>query len=369
VARRHSLVAAVVWVVVLSVALTAVVGATAATGVAAPAGDELMAVGSTGAVTSFQSADSACADHDSSRSPVVRVLLPNGTVLQENDRMDLYPGSEVRVVACGDGQAKQTGSEWTLSPNAGFEVGKQLKTGYEVTITRTEGTVELVAGIEQTTVESGAAPTIRTPSGYVARSTVSGLQIRFKSAAARDRYVQARNNYTTVHGKIIEKTESLNSTSNASKAKTIAADLNQSSSDLRDARQELQVALFRPAMNGNESAVKTIDELEDNQSATETRLRGGLSDGYELEGPGVSLLLQFLGPLLAGLLLGAGGSWVYTDRELQDAVRRRQYSSSVSMGLTRLKIQLATGAVLLLIGLGVLVVTGSLTGLVQGVLL
>jgi hypothetical protein len=112
-----------------------------------------------------------------------------------------------------------------------------------------------------------------------------------------------------------------------------------------------------------------MERLETNQSVAEAQVRGALTEGYKLERPGVGLLFQFLGPLLAGLLLGAGGSWVYTGRELQDAVRRRQYSSSVSMGLTRLKVQLATGAVLLLIGIGVLVVTGSLTGFLQGVLL
>jgi hypothetical protein len=335
----------------------------------------------------FESPEQVCLSASTATgTKTAHLLLPDGRVISGNGTVRLYPGSDVRIVVCRPQKdAPSPRAAWELTRTAGLDdigpVGSQYIR--RATISAPNGRLRLGDAIGPGGI---VAPTVVVPRGPVHESRVASRtprspvdgEIRFQSISALETFRTNESEYIAAHAALLETLERINRTDDTvavvgpeAGAGTLS-ELQRRVKALRRARASVRETLFTAAFNGSDAAVPVVRAYDRNLTRTERRVQWtveAVERDVERDSPSPSgLWVQFLGPLLVGLLIGGGGGWYYTDRELEDAIRRRQYSSSVSLGLDRLRVPMAVALVLLLLGVGLLIGTGLLGTLLGGVL-
>lgn len=327
----------------------------------------------------------AAADHVSPREvcdersgPVLVAVLADGTQL--DDEATLYRGTVLDLVLCTDGDPESHGTAWSLDVAGLEEIPTEEHDEHEDYVLRVEVTddaPDLPAAIEEKDDVGGLTIRVR---GRPTYETATGHDMTFPDATTREAYAAAEARFEANRTAIVEAADALNGTSAAlenggdldpSAVENVASAFERTG-DLSADRRGMETQLFAAATRtGDPAAVEAMARLEDREAATHAAARGSLSEyraalDAATRQARTSVLVNLLGALAAGLVVGAGPGWWLARRKLSDVDYDAQYSSDATASLSHIAFPVALAVFALLASVGLLYVLGGVDPLIEG---
>lgn len=298
------------------------------------------------------------------------VLLPDGTAVQPGDEVALYTGTEAELFLCSDGDytSNPTGSLWELNGDAvdGVVVDDDgaLEYRYEITFDGVD---------EPTPVDFGSGidgpsdidePSVTATPGHVAVLSVGEEQYRvsLSNADEAETLRQRSQTYASTASEMRDAASSLRSANESGVDASTVETVNQTG-ELNESYAAVQTTLFAAAADGDEDAAAALDAYHAHRDDTVASAREGLNSAQnsvqrDARSAAMSVLLNVLGLLAVGAVIGGAGGWYYTKGIMEDVDYKRSRVSGFDFGSSLLAKQLVVAGVLLVAAVGIVVGTG-----------
>ena len=327
-----------------------------------------VAAGPASAQVNEDSGDQICEDAPPDGNSLV-LVFPDETYVYGDESVTLLPETEADIILCSGGNVEDTGT-WPGPSNGGIDganVISQDDFSYSINFTDETASVSFESAIESSDEVTGPdevnAPDVTVTPGRIASISVDGESFtvvvdsedRSDLTDANGSYVTTLNGMQTAAGNLNNSAEDgsidgLDGSLSAADNKTQA---------LNDNYTQIQSILFTANSTGalnayeerhNSSLAEVQENLDNAKDKIDTRTRN----------TAVGVLINLLGVLLAGAVVGAVGGWYGTNRVLADVEGKRRRSSAVDFRPKHLAGQAAVavlfigGAVALAVVLGLL---------------
>ncbi|SDY79141.1 hypothetical protein [Halopenitus persicus] len=326
------------------------------------------AVAGVAADVGYQDADAACSSDAATSEFSMLLLLQNGDVVGPGETVELYPGTEARVVFCGGSGEEPAGDAWTLADAEELSIEGSGEYHYTVRTGDVAFEGDIATFEEQREGVEGPTLTIVTPQ----RTTLSYLD-----DPVTLRFVTGSDN----GGPIAEELAAYNrSLTDAARIRTTLSEAANSSSptgadgnvtaasktrrDLNAAGENLSGALFVAAQNGTAGAAQGFVRHEAHHERTLAALDASVERYLAAaQAEARTARLTAIGALLGSFLLfgavgGGIGQWI-AKRDLESIRRERRRRSSVEYGWSDLKKAFAIAALGVIAGTVLSVLLGS----------
>lgn len=290
------------------------------------------------AASSYISAGEACGTADIDGETLVGIFPGESDGVTDN--RTLYAGTTFRVALCdGNGELKPTrGSEWSLSESPGLEVLERTDETATVRVTG-ERNVDVPGLVADKSDLDGVGVTV--PAGTTVESKLADGTVRFANATAARKYAEQERRYLAAVSNLSEAVDRLNESSAPPEETDLDAtlvEINASADTVAAEREGLEKQLYNTAWDASDpDALAAISEARDRERATRADAEDAL-DGYlaRLEAAEsdarTTVLLNFGGAALVGLIVGVLPGWKLTASKLADIRYDRQVNSNVSYG-------------------------------------
>lgn len=287
----------------------------------------------------------------------------------------LYPGVQLTVYLCADGEAKDYGANlvWEIANSSAYRV---TDTGDKwVRLTLTTAGAEVSFG-EQIQKRSATGPTVTVVesrrASYTDRANET-VVVRFGSGEAASRFQNRSETLAAAHESLAGNLSAVPTNQTADSFDTPMTGLLNDVRRMERAVARLQQAAIPARRTGDTAAVQSVliastaDETDARQRVRD-RVKTYIGTVQQQRQQATQFRrLLLVGGLLGGLLIGAalGGLW---GRRIRSAViKQRGWDSDASLSLDRFWKPLAVGAVVGLAGLAAGAVLGG-TALVEVIL-
>ncbi|MGQ4555505.1 hypothetical protein [Halobellus sp. GM3] len=306
---------------------------------------------------------------DSSRCPDtvdnnVVLRLPDGSTVGPDGSVALYPGTRVDVVLCSGGDVEPAdGVAWSLEPAEGITITSAETDHYEIEIADVAADREVDLGSSIPERDAVRAPGLTAAAGHAVDVTVGGDSYRItvanesRAAALQSHSEAYRENATAV----TEAAASLTASDASVDAMSDSAAELDRVEPLQNNYDALQSGLFDAAARGDDDAVAALDAYESHRAETLSSVREDLEsadvDGRANDGA-TSVLLNVLGFLAIGAVVGGAGGWYVTKDIMDDIGYKRSRGSAFDFGSEQLTKQFVVAGAFLVAALAALVGTG-----------
>lgn len=291
---------------------------------------------------------------------VVVVFGDNTTVLP-GEEVTVVHGSEFWLVLCQENQPVDS-SEWQVIDMEELAVVGNTSTSYYLRMDAVEPPEDPISF--ESAIENRASvrsPTVRIYNGHLARSTLEdGIRLRFSSERQKESYGEAEEDFSAAERNLSSVPDELENASSPEEVANRAKETNRHLTDLNESLAGLKRLLLASAANGDNEAIGMIRELETRweeslsvvqEPADERRvvLKTRAADTSRW------VLLNFLAPVLPGLVVGGGVAGYYSRRKLDEVEYLRSRTSSVDYSVRQIAFPLVLAAVLLVAAIALLV--------------
>jgi len=337
----------------------------------------LAAVLCSGPVAADRTADAQRACDEISGAPVVFVA---GHSQSYTDSVTLYPGTNVSVAYCEDGnpvRPEQGGSEvWGITDQAGLDNVQRNEMTYSATIP-TDGT-RVVLGPETLSGKPQSAElTVTLQMGPTVESQLTDETLLFHSTeadtyeATQTEYVEARNDSRAAASELNDTAARLNPSEpgpfldQVESANTTLEEMNasQSTADARARTLRAQLyAQLRAEMRPSAAHATELETLHESQQRTDTQTEAAL-ERYRKALDSVqraaqqTILINMAAGILAGLVIGAIGGG-YRLRQFGKKTQDFRDFSGSDFDRSLLTVPVGIGLAFLVGGVALLVLSG-----------
>jgi hypothetical protein len=297
-------------------------------------------------------------------------------VTAEDSPVGVYAGTEFRVALCKNGDLKRTrGSEWSLDPSPGLNVTDRDDATVTVRVTGETDSIDVTASKKDLPNVSLAVR--RPPTAEVAVGD-DPVTLAFESRQAASEYETDEQQYLAARQNLTAATERLNRSAAALRSGGTVSDnvtaevlpALERNRNLTDERATaLTGTLYDTAWHSADAKALTAMTAVETSERTATADARNAMDNYlgalkaAERNAQTTVLFNFGGAAILGLLVGAVPGWWLTERKLEDVRFDQEVNSSVSYG-PRLLAQAGGLAVLALVAtLAILVALGGLANL------
>jgi len=311
------------------------------------------------------------------------LVLSDGTYVHAGDSVTLLPGTEADVALCSDGQIDPVGADsaWALQGDVdGISINSTDQSSYGIVVSDVSGdvSVDLAPAVSSRSV---TAPDVTASPGRVTTARVDGEPYRIAfDSDQRQRFTDANQSYVTNLTRMNSMAESLNGSLNegvkpedldVSSLNNTTEDLNRTA-EVQTQYRRVQSLLFESATGGNAGATAALDAYQDRHrrtvAGTATHLRSANAKLQQKTSElATDVLLNLLGVLVVGAVVGAVGGRTATNYVLRQVEGKRRRSSAYDFRLRQLLPQFGTALLLVAAAVGVAVATGLVGQLVEAV--
>lgn len=279
----------------------------------------------------------------------------------------LYPGSELTLTVCSDGDPEDFGPVWGLADSPVYERLDNTSESVRLRVVAA-GAGERVSLGEAIERRDASGPTVVVPpTNTVTWNATDGTSVtlRFETASQREAFVAASDRHSTARRELNDTLSAL--PTNASSDDESASNVSQVVTALREyerASVALQQTAFAATATGDAAAADTVTRRSSERlTAARDRVRERLT-AYETtlverrsSVVGTSRL-AFGGALAGGVVVGAAvGVW-FAGRRRAEIDFDKTYDSGTTLDPRHVAVPLAAGGLLLVGGLAAAVVLG-----------
>ncbi|QHS16216.1 hypothetical protein GWK26_03090 [haloarchaeon 3A1-DGR] len=327
------------------------------------------AVAGVAADVGYQDADAACSSDAATSEFSMLLLLQNGDVVGPGETVELYPGTEARVVYCHEGGPESADSAWDIVETERVIVEGSTSTYYTVRTGDVDFEGSLTTVIDEANREEAEGPTLTivTPQ----RTTLSYLDdpvtLRFVTGDDGGPIASELTAYNRSLTDAAEIRTALSAAANSSSptgAEVNVTAAGETRRDLNAAGENLSGALFVAAQNGTAGAAQGFVRHEAHHERTLAALDASVERYLAAaQAEARTARLTAIGALLGSFLLfgavgGGIGQWI-AKRDLESIRRERRRRSSVEYGWSDLKKAFAIAALGVIAGTVLSVLLGS----------
>lgn len=328
----------------------------------------VLAVGVTATTVAAQAGGPPLADCTGIQNDTVVVTDATGEQLPGEER--LYPGTELSVVVCNDGERLERGENqlWTLDDSSVYErVGDGPESVHlrvvEAGANNSVSFADMISGRSE-----AVGPSVTVPAAPTARWNGSDgtytLQFASKQDAAAFR--SAADDYETAHERVESALDALPRNASAVDGTAAPGNVSAALSRLGRASARLSEAAFAATATGDDQAAFAV---ADGAAATVTETQMEVRDGLQAYREAVdnrvasvasSVRLFFAGGAIGGLVIGAAVGGFYAKQRREAIDFDQTYDSGSQRSVDDVVVPLAVGALLVIGGLAAPVVLGFL---------